>query len=63
LYLVLSFVIRFYYSELAIGAFLLFCGYYDAAISKKGYFLYLFVQSLAFFVAGFGYIGTQTPDS
>ncbi|KAJ1701375.1 hypothetical protein LUZ63_001154 [Rhynchospora breviuscula] len=54
---------RFYYSELAIGVFLSFCGYYDAAISKKGYCLYLFVQSIAFFVAGFGYLGTQTPDS
>ncbi|KAJ4760288.1 cellulose synthase like [Rhynchospora pubera] len=53
---------RFYYSELAIGVFLLFGGYYDAAISKKGYSLYLVVQSLAFFVAGFGYIGTQSPN-
>ncbi|KAJ3705761.1 hypothetical protein LUZ61_009466 [Rhynchospora tenuis] len=54
---------RWYYSELTVGIFLLFCGYYDIAFSKRGYYLYLIVQSAAFFVVGFGYVGTPTPIS
>lgn len=46
-----------------VGIFLLFCGYYDIAFSKKGYFIFLIVQSAAFFIVGFGYVGTPTPNS
>ncbi|KAF3324229.1 putative mannan synthase 11 isoform X1 [Carex littledalei] len=54
---------RLYYSELIMGILILFCGYYDIAFSKKGYFLYLIVQGAAFLVVGFGYVGTPTPNS
>ncbi|KAJ4746005.1 cellulose synthase like [Rhynchospora pubera] len=54
---------RWYYSELTVGIFVLFCGYYDIAFSQRGYYLYLIVQSAAFFVVGFGYVGTPTPNS
>ncbi|XP_072980281.1 probable glucomannan 4-beta-mannosyltransferase 11 [Typha angustifolia] len=54
---------RFYYGELGVGAFIFLCGLYDVLYSKKGYFIYLFIQSLAFIVTGFGYIGIYVPDS
>ncbi|GAB4856505.1 Glucomannan 4-beta-mannosyltransferase 9 [Ancistrocladus abbreviatus] len=49
---------RLYMQELAVATFLLSCGCYDFFYGKKDYFLYLFVQSIAFFTVGFGYVGT-----
>lgn len=49
--------------ELGVGFYLLFCGCYDIAFGKNHFFLYLFVQSLAFLIMGFGYIGTFIPNS
>ncbi|KAJ3677384.1 hypothetical protein LUZ60_003108 [Juncus effusus] len=54
---------RFYFKEIAVGLFMVLCGCYDLFITSKGYYIYLFVQSCAFFVAGCGYIGIQAPDS
>lgn len=49
--------------ELIVGFYLFFCGCYDLAFVKNGYFIYLFIQSVAFFIAGFGYVGTFVPNS
>ncbi|MQM20649.1 hypothetical protein Taro_053673 [Colocasia esculenta] len=54
---------RFHFSELAVGLFLTVSGCYDVIYEKKGYFVYLFLQAIAFFVAGFDYVGTRMPIS
>ncbi|PKA59715.1 Glucomannan 4-beta-mannosyltransferase 9 [Apostasia shenzhenica] len=54
---------RLHVLELGMGAFLFFCGCYDWAFGKNLYFIYLFLQAFAFFVVGFGYIGTFMPHS
>uniref|UniRef100_A0A803N723 glucomannan 4-beta-mannosyltransferase n=1 Tax=Chenopodium quinoa TaxID=63459 RepID=A0A803N723_CHEQI len=48
--------------ELMVGAYLFFCGCYDVAFGRNHYFIYLFLQSLAFFIPGFGYVGTFVPN-
>ncbi|KAK6140092.1 hypothetical protein DH2020_026090 [Rehmannia glutinosa] len=53
---------RVHLLELATGAYLFFCGCYDIAFGKNHYFIYLFVQATAFFIMGFGYIGTFVPS-
>ncbi|KAJ7974954.1 glucomannan 4-beta-mannosyltransferase 9-like [Quillaja saponaria] len=54
---------RVHLLELAAGAYLFFCGCYDLTFGKNHYFIYLFLQSIAFFVAGIGYVGTFVPKS
>ncbi|CAI9783123.1 unnamed protein product [Fraxinus pennsylvanica] len=54
---------RLHLLELGAGAYLFFCGCYDMAFGKNHYFIYLFAQAIAFFIAGFGYIGTFVPQS
>ncbi|KAJ8570649.1 hypothetical protein K7X08_037621 [Anisodus acutangulus] len=54
---------RLHLLELATGAYLFFCGCYDIAFGKNHYFLYLFIQAFAFFIMGFGYVGTFVPNS
>ncbi|KAK4279568.1 hypothetical protein QN277_011328 [Acacia crassicarpa] len=54
---------RIHLLELGVGAYLFVCGCYDLAFGKNQYFIYLFVQSLAFFVAGVGYIGVFVSNS
>nr|GMC98619.1 glucomannan 4-beta-mannosyltransferase 9-like [Ipomoea batatas] len=54
---------RMYILELVIGAYLLFCGSYDLFLGKRQYCWYIILQSFAFFIAGFGYIGTYLPTS
>ncbi|KAI4310480.1 hypothetical protein MLD38_035456 [Melastoma candidum] len=49
---------RLHMLELGVGAYLFLCGCYDAAYGKNRYFIYLFAQAIAFFIAGFGYVGT-----
>ncbi|KAI8563511.1 hypothetical protein RHMOL_Rhmol03G0116300 [Rhododendron molle] len=53
---------RLHLLELIVGIYLFVCGCYDMALGKNHYFLYLFLQSMAFFIAGFGYIGTFVPN-
>ncbi|KAI3447506.1 hypothetical protein Pfo_004171 [Paulownia fortunei] len=53
---------RLHLLELATGAYLFFCGCYDVAFGKNHYFVYLFVQAMAFFIMGFGYVGTFVPS-
>lgn len=54
---------RLHLLELGTGAYLFFCGCYDIAFGKNHYFIYLFVQAIAFFIMGFGYVGTFVPNS
>lgn len=54
---------RLHLLEIGAGAFLFFCACYDVAFGKNHYFIYLFAQAIAFFVVGFGYIGTFVPHS
>lgn len=50
-------------SEIFVGTFIIICGCYDVLYAKKGYYIYLFVQGLAFLVVGFEYIGTRPPST
>ncbi|KAL2324905.1 hypothetical protein Fmac_023963 [Flemingia macrophylla] len=54
---------RLHFLELLVGAYLFFCGCYDFNYGKNHYFIYLFMQSIAFFVVGIGYVGTFIPNS
>ncbi|KAK9906307.1 hypothetical protein M0R45_002642 [Rubus argutus] len=54
---------RVHFLELIVGFYLFFCGCYDLAYGKNRFFIYLFLQSIAFFIAGVGYIGTFVPSS
>ncbi|WCJ19187.1 cellulose synthase like [Euphorbia peplus] len=54
---------KVHWLEVGVGAYLFVCGCYDLERGKNGYFIYLFLQSIAFFVAGFGYVGTFVPNS
>ncbi|KAJ6845311.1 glucomannan 4-beta-mannosyltransferase 9-like [Iris pallida] len=54
---------RLHLLELGVGAYLFFCGCYDVAFGKNHYYIYLFGQAIAFFIIGFGYIGTFVPSS
>jgi beta-mannan synthase len=49
--------------EFGVGAYLFFCVCYDLAFGNKHYFLFLFLQSIAFFIVGMGYGGTFVPQS
>ncbi|GLJ41373.1 hypothetical protein SUGI_0856420 [Cryptomeria japonica] len=54
---------RLHVLELATGVFLFFCASYDLAFGKNHFYIYLYLQAAAFFVMGFGYIGTFVPTS
>ncbi|CAI0398163.1 unnamed protein product [Linum tenue] len=45
-------------TELGFALFLFVCGCYDYVHGKNNYFVYLFLQTITFFIAGVGYIGT-----
>ncbi|GAB2229419.1 hypothetical protein Droror1_Dr00023559 [Drosera rotundifolia] len=53
---------RVHLLEIGVGTYLFICGCYDVVYGKNQYFIYLFLQSFAFFIAGFGYIGTFVPS-
>ncbi|KAL4311381.1 hypothetical protein GQ457_01G015860 [Hibiscus cannabinus] len=54
---------RLHVLELLVGAYLFFCGCYDVVFGKNHYFIYLYAQAIAFFIVGFGYVGTIIPNS
>ncbi|MFS8011695.1 putative glucomannan 4-beta-mannosyltransferase [Helianthus anomalus] len=49
--------------ELCVGIVLFGCACYDFAFGKYHYFVYLYLQAIAFITMGFGYIGTQDLSS
>ncbi|KAM5559610.1 glucomannan 4-beta-mannosyltransferase 9-like [Rosa sericea] len=54
---------RLHLTELAVGCYLFFCGCYDVLFGKNNYFIFFYIQALAFFIMGFGYVGTFVPTS
>eukprot|EP01018_Ginkgo_biloba_P015619 Gb_27616 [translate_table: standard] len=54
---------RIHVLELLTGVYLFFCASYDLAFGKNHFFIYLYLQAGAFFIMGFGYIGTFVPTS
>ncbi|XP_023773087.1 glucomannan 4-beta-mannosyltransferase 9 [Lactuca sativa] len=52
-----------YVLEIFVGVYLFLCGCYDLSFGKNHYFIYLFLQAMAFFIVGFGYIGVFVPNS
>ncbi|XP_025810950.1 probable glucomannan 4-beta-mannosyltransferase 9 isoform X2 [Panicum hallii] len=55
--------IRLHILELGVAAYLFFCGCYDVTFGNNHYYIFLFLQSIAFFVVGVGYVGTFVPYS
>ncbi|XP_072991320.1 probable glucomannan 4-beta-mannosyltransferase 11 isoform X1 [Typha latifolia] len=53
---------KFHMLELVIGLYLMICSCYDFMCLKDYYFIYFFPQSIAFFIIGFGYVGTIIPS-
>jgi len=47
--------------EVLTGVYLFFCASYDMAFGNNRFYIYLFLQAGAFFIMGFGYIGTFVP--
>uniref|UniRef100_A0A164ZE66 glucomannan 4-beta-mannosyltransferase n=1 Tax=Daucus carota subsp. sativus TaxID=79200 RepID=A0A164ZE66_DAUCS len=45
--------------EMVAAMFLFLCGWYDFVYGKNYFFIYIFLQCLAFLVVGFGYVGTN----
>ncbi|CAI0408123.1 unnamed protein product [Linum tenue] len=54
---------RLHLLEILTGFYLLTCGLYDLAYGQYRYYLYLFVQAVAFFIVGTGYVGTFVSHS
>nr|GEV70827.1 glucomannan 4-beta-mannosyltransferase 9-like [Tanacetum cinerariifolium] len=52
-----------YMLEIVAGLYLFLCGCYDFSFGNNHFYIYLFIQSIAFFIAGFGYIGVLAPNS
>uniref|UniRef100_A0ACD5Z6I1 Uncharacterized protein n=1 Tax=Avena sativa TaxID=4498 RepID=A0ACD5Z6I1_AVESA len=49
---------RLHLLELGVAAYIFFCGCYDIFFGKGHYYIFLFMQSIAFFIVGVGYVGT-----
>lgn len=54
---------RLHLLELGVGAYLFFCGTYDVFFGKNQFFIFLFLQAIAFCIVGFGYVGTVVSSS
>ncbi|CAK9320140.1 unnamed protein product [Citrullus colocynthis] len=48
--------------ELGVGAYLFFCGIYDIFFGTNQFFIFLFLQATAFFIVGFGFVGTHVSS-
>ncbi|XP_019182055.1 PREDICTED: mannan synthase 1-like [Ipomoea nil] len=53
---------RIHLLEIMMGVFMLQCALYDVIFGNDLFYVYLVLQALAFFVVGFGCVGTQVPD-
>ncbi|MQL91427.1 hypothetical protein Taro_024027 [Colocasia esculenta] len=53
---------RIHVLELLMGLFLLYCAIYDIIFGRDHFYIYLLLQSGAFFIMGFGYVGTFVPN-
>ncbi|WOK96830.1 putative mannan synthase 11 isoform X2 [Canna indica] len=52
---------RFNLLEIVVAIYLFICACYDCKYSTDAYFIYIFPQSIAFFIMGIGYVGTIIP--
>uniref|UniRef100_A0A0E0ELW6 glucomannan 4-beta-mannosyltransferase n=1 Tax=Oryza meridionalis TaxID=40149 RepID=A0A0E0ELW6_9ORYZ len=52
---------KYHYSEIFVGICIILSGLYDVLYAKKGYYIFLFIQGLAFLIVGFDYIGVCPP--
>ncbi|GAB2285487.1 Glucomannan 4-beta-mannosyltransferase 2 [Dionaea muscipula] len=52
---------RMNFLEMGFGVFLFVSGCVDFMHGKYSYYIYLFLQSITFFIVGFGYVGTILP--
>ncbi|CAL9047750.1 glucomannan 4-beta-mannosyltransferase 1-like isoform X2 [Musa acuminata AAA Group] len=53
---------RIHLMEVLMGLFLLYCTIYDIMFGRDLFYVYLFAQSMAFFVVGFGYVGVYVSN-
>ncbi|KAI5078911.1 hypothetical protein GOP47_0006582 [Adiantum capillus-veneris] len=53
---------RLHVLELMAGLYIFFCAVYDFNFGHNHFYIYLFLQAAAFFIMGFGYIGTFVPS-
>ncbi|KAJ3693096.1 hypothetical protein LUZ60_012191 [Juncus effusus] len=53
---------RIHMLELLMGSYLLYCAIYDVMYGRDHFYVYLFLQSGAAFIVGFGYVGTFMPN-
>ncbi|VAI90524.1 probable glucomannan 4-beta-mannosyltransferase 9 [Triticum dicoccoides] len=49
---------RLHLWELGVAAYLFICGCYNISFGNNYYFIFLLMQSIAFFIVGVGYVGT-----
>ncbi|CAH9091940.1 unnamed protein product [Cuscuta epithymum] len=49
---------RVHVVEVGMGVYLTICGLYDLIYGRQLYFWYILLQGMAFFIIGFGYVGT-----
>ncbi|MFS8011699.1 putative glucomannan 4-beta-mannosyltransferase [Helianthus anomalus] len=54
---------RIHMLELCVGIVLFGCACYDLAYGKYHYYIYLYLQAIAFIIMGCGYIGTEVSSS
>ncbi|KAF5750468.1 Nucleotide-diphospho-sugar transferases superfamily protein isoform 1 [Tripterygium wilfordii] len=54
---------RLHMLELGVGAYLFCISCYDVVFGKNHYYFYLYLQAFAFFIMGFGCVGTIVPNS
>ncbi|KAK1403384.1 Mannan synthase [Heracleum sosnowskyi] len=48
---------RIHIGEIYVGIYLLICAIFNMRLRNDHFFVYLFMQSVAFFIVGFGYVG------
>ena len=56
------FLTRIHKLELVMGVFMLYCALYNMQYCNDHMFVYLFLQSGAFFTIAFGFVGTFVPS-
>ena len=54
---------RFHILELSVGVFLLISGSLDFAFGQYRYYIYIYLQAIAFLIMGSGYVGTSPPNT
>uniref|UniRef100_A0A0D9X867 glucomannan 4-beta-mannosyltransferase n=1 Tax=Leersia perrieri TaxID=77586 RepID=A0A0D9X867_9ORYZ len=52
---------RYHYAEIFVGICIILSGFYDVFYAKKGYYIFLFIQGIAFLIVGFDYVGVCPP--